>query len=217
VIKTLGFTVEKVAALTGLSENRVRYWARTGVQEPSLLYEPGIPYGYLYSFRDLVALRTLKNLQDEYGFTLQQLRKIGSKLRERDGEPWSTYRFFLYGDKLAFSDAEAQMLVSASQPGQALITEIDVDLVAVRSEMESAAQRLQERTSDDVGRIDQTRLVFQSKPVIAGTRIPTATIWHYYEDGADLDRIIELYPFLEPEDVGAALCFEAERRTQAAS
>lgn len=217
MVKTMGFTVEKIAALTGLSEDRIRYWARTGVQEPSLLYEPGIPYGYLYSFRDLVALRTLKNLRDEHGFTLQQLRKIGSKLRERQDEPWSTYRFFVYGDQLAFSDEEARMLVSASQHGQALIQEIDVDLVAVRSEMEAAASRLQERTPDDVGHIGQKRLVFQRKPVIAGTRIPTATIWNYYEDGADPDRIIELYPFLEPEDVGAALCFEAERRTQAVS
>ena len=52
-----GFSLDTTERLTGIQRDRLRYWAKHGVLTPSLVYEPGIRYGYLYSFQDLVSLR----------------------------------------------------------------------------------------------------------------------------------------------------------------
>jgi uncharacterized protein (DUF433 family) len=48
--------------------------------------------------------------------------------------------------------------------------------------------------------------------VVAGTRIPTSTIWHFWEDGYDAEGIMREYPDLTKEDVKAALNHERELR-----
>ena len=57
------FGAKRVARLTGVSVRQLGYWDRTDFYQPS--YEDGTP-GHtstrFYSFRDLVALRTIHKL-----------------------------------------------------------------------------------------------------------------------------------------------------------
>lgn len=46
-------------------------------------------------------------------------------------------------------------------------------------------------------------------PRVAGTRIPTETLWGYLiEDGRSLEEVLEMMPFLTKEEVVAALTYE---------
>lgn len=202
----MGFSLKTASELTGLTEDRIRYWIQTGVLQPSMHYEPtSRTHGHLFSFQDLVALRTLRNLRDKHKFSLQNLRRIGSWLSEHYGQPWSTLRFYTAGDELAFTDAERRLLVSASKRGQIMIEEIVVNLDDVQSVLESKARGLRERSPEHVGKIEKQRGVFQNQPLIAGTRIPVATILHYADAGYTPSEIREAYPVLDEADIEAAL------------
>jgi uncharacterized protein (DUF433 family) len=103
------------------------------------------------------------------------------------------------------------LLLSALKPGQASLVE-SLDLVAVAGDTEQRANKLVERASDDLGRIRTNRYVFGNRPVIAGTRIPTAAIWDFHVAGYEADQILDEYPRLVPADVETAIHFEKERR-----
>jgi uncharacterized protein (DUF433 family) len=212
---TRGFSLDTTARITGVQRDRLRYWAKHGVLAPSLVYEPGVRYGYLYSFQDLVSLRTLKNLRDEYHFSLQSLRPIGECLRDFYEQPWAELKFFVYEDQLAFTDAEKQQLISASQFGQAMLETVRVDLQEVSQTVERAAEALWQRSPNDVGQIVRRRYVFQNKPVVAGTRLPISLIRQYVDEGYSVDEILETYPFLRAQDIHSALEWEAGRESVA--
>jgi uncharacterized protein (DUF433 family) len=57
--------------------------------------------------------------------------------------------------------------------------------------------------------IDQNILV--GKPIIKGTRIPVTLILNLIAGGYNIERIIEAYPILKPEDIQAALNYTEER------
>ncbi len=48
------------------------------------------------------------------------------------------------------------------------------------------------------------------KPVIKGTRLPASIIVEKVAHGATVKEIVEQYPFLENEDVRAALLYAAQ-------
>lgn len=209
----LAFALEHAARVSGVSERRIRYWDQTGVLHPSLARgEPREPHGRIYSFRDIVGLRTLGELRDRFGVPLQQLRAVGERLRRHYDTPWSELRFYVQGDHLYFHDPELDLLVSAIRPGQVPLALVLADLERVALDTEQRAQKLVERDDADIGTIVQRRHVLGNRPVIAGTRIPTAAIWDFHQAGYTFDQIAEQYPRLTRTDIERAVAFEQERR-----
>jgi uncharacterized protein (DUF433 family) len=208
----MAFSVQTAARLADLSEDRVRYWADHDVLRPSLADRPDVPFGRIYTFRDVVGLRTLKLLRDTHHFSLQALRQIGAQLARHYDAPWSELRFYVVGDRLAFSAGERDQLLAARPLGQALLKEVTCDITRVAAEVESATRRLRERQTDDHGQIAQHRSVLQNQPVVQGTRIPTATIWNYHVAGFSDDDILRQYPTLTPDDIQAAIEHESEQQ-----
>lgn len=208
----LAFTVEHAARVAGVSERRVRYWDTTGVLSPSISHEgPRTPYGRIYSFRDLVGLRTLADLRDRFDIPLQRLRMIGERLRRYHETPWSELRFFVEGKRLYFRDPESCMLVSAIEPGQIALP-FNLDLAEVARETERRANALAQRDETDFGEVVTNRYVMGNRPVLAGTRIPTTAIWDFHAAGYDTDQITEEYPRLTRIDVERAIAYEEQRR-----
>jgi len=208
----LAFTVEHAARVTNVSERRIRYWDTTGVLSPSLAHgATRAPYSRIYSFRDLVGLRTLGQLRDRYGLTLQRLRAVGERLTRHHDAPWSTLRFFVEGNRLYFRDPESSLVLSTIRPGQATF-ERGFDLVEIARQTEEAANRLSDRQPDDFGRIVQHRHVLGNRPTLAGTRVPTAAVWDFHRAGYNAERIIQEYPRLNRLDIDRAIAFETDRR-----
>ncbi len=68
----MGFTIDQAISLCGCTKKQLRYWRETGLVKPSRgLAENTRP---LYSFQDLVELKTIKRMLEE-GISLQKIRK----------------------------------------------------------------------------------------------------------------------------------------------
>ena len=75
------FSEEHVSRITGLSIYRLRYWAATGFFRPSYVEDnPRLPFSRFYSFKDVVALRTLEMLRVRNEVPLRHLRRVAERL-----------------------------------------------------------------------------------------------------------------------------------------
>ncbi|MGH2732366.1 MAG: DUF433 domain-containing protein [Actinomycetota bacterium] len=64
-----------------------------------------------------------------------------------------------------------------------------------------------------IGQIERRRGALGSTPVVAGTRVPTNSLWRLHEAGYSTQRILDNYPGLTEADVQAALDEEHRRRS----
>lgn len=198
------FTLQRAAALSGVSEDQLRAWGRAGFYKAH--YESG-----LYSFRDVVALRTLGILRNERQVSLQSLKKAGVWLTERYEAPWSTLRFGTAGKEFVYYDDDGRP-VSVKKLGQRVVEEIPVE--KVERSIAREAKKLATRRDDDVGRVAKRRGVQSSAECVAGTGIRTRAIWEFHRQGFTPAQIVKQYPVLTLDDVKAAI--EAEQRSHAA-
>lgn len=210
----VAFTAEHVCRLTGLSKRQVRYWDETGFFSPTLIDEHrSRAFGRIYSFRDVVGLRTIANLRNKHKVPLQELRRVGAWLQREHETPWSSLRFALKGRAVVFIDPRSGTPIEARGRGQAVLA---IGLLPIANEMRKAAERLRERQPDQIGKLERKRYVVHNAWVVAGTRIPTEAIWNFHEAGRSAKEIIAEYPRLTPADVRSAIEFESSRRKRAA-
>lgn len=204
------FTADHVSRLTGLSPRQVRYWDRTGFFSPTYLNEyRRRAFGRIYSFRDVVGLRTIAILRNEHGVPLQELRRVGEWLQSKHDTPWSSLNFALKGRKVVFFDPTSGEAVEPRGAGQEVMA---IALEPIANEMRTASERLRERKKEQVGKLARNRYVVHNAWVVAGTRIPTSAIWNYHEAGYSARDIIKEYPRLTREDIRAAVEFESRRQ-----
>ncbi len=206
------FSADQVSRLTGLSKRRLAYWSETDFYKAEHGSQVArAAFGRVYSFVDLVALRTIAVLVMKYNIHLSELRRVAGELSDRRGD-WAGLTFYVGGRRVYWRRPEEAQTYGAKPPGQ---TVIPVAMAKIMRQMETIVARAQKRRKADFGRITHSRLVVQGKRVIAGTRITTEAIWSFYVDGADAAAIIRHYPRLSPEDITAAIKFESEHRQKA--
>ena len=204
------FSEEQIGRMVGLTKGRLRYWARTDFFKPSFVEEDGrLPYSRFYSFKDIVALRTLEMLRVQNGVPLQHLRKVAEKLAHLKDDLWTSTTLFVLNKKVIMVNPEfgqPQEILTGQYvlgiPLEKVIEDTRNDVIAFRS-----------RPADTYGHLSRSRAVARNALVISGTRIPVGSIVRLHEDGYGVDQIIDEYPDLTPEDVQAAL---AHRRDNAA-
>src|SRR5271156_6700053 len=84
------FSADHVIRLTGLSRTQLRYWDATGFFRPRYAFENRrSPFSRIYSFQDVVGLRTLGILRRKHKIPLQHLRRIAKELTRHVKNPWS--------------------------------------------------------------------------------------------------------------------------------
>lgn len=196
------FSEEQVERITGLTKGRLRYWAKTDFFKPSFAEaDLRLPYSRFYSFRDVVALRTLEMLRVQNGVPLQHLRKVAERLSHLSDRLWTETTLFVSNKKVAFVNPETgprQEVVS----GQYLL---GIPLKRVIEDTSADIVKLNARPTNAIGKVSRTRSVIRNAWVLAGTRIPVAAVKRLSEDGYSTEQIIQEYPDLTPEDVEAAL------------
>jgi uncharacterized protein (DUF433 family) len=203
------FTADNVCRLTGLSARQVSYWAKTEFFEPALLDDyHRRAFSRIYSFRDVVGLRTIAILRNEHGVPLQELRRVGEWLKSKHDAPWSSLKFALRGRRVVFIEPNSGVAVEPRGAGQEVMS---IALEPIAAEMRNASARLRDRRDEQLGQLNRNRYVVHNAWVVAGTRIPTSAIWNYHEAGYSTEDIIREYPRLTPQDITAAIDFEAPR------
>lgn len=208
----LALSREQVSKLTGLSRRQLSYWDRTGFFAPTFGYAQGSgPYSRVYSFKDVVGLRTLARMRRDHEIPLQHLRAVGRVLLERYSEPWSELAFYIVGRQVFFRASEASAAANAS--GQSVF---EFALERVAEEIQAEIDELSRRKEEDFGKVVKIRQVAESRPVIAGTRTPTSALWSFHEAGFSIAEIVGEYPDLTERDVAAAIAYEQELRRKSA-
>jgi len=162
----------------------------------------------LYTFRDLVGLKVLANLRRKV--SLQALRRIGAWLGENHATPWASLRFYVVGRSAYFSAPDDSVLTSLDQLGQTA-HRVMVDLAEVADQARGEIIEFRKRKAGQRGKITQDRRVQGNRPVLDGTRIPTATVWEFHERGFTDAEIVSEFPSLSIDDVRAAIEHERTR------
>jgi uncharacterized protein (DUF433 family) len=198
------FTEEQVERLTGLTKRQLRYWDATGFFAPTHVDEGSRYFGRIYSFRDVVGLRTLSILRNVEKVPLQNLRAAARSLSHLKDALWTTTVLYVLQKRVIIHE-EGTGRLQDPVTGQYVN---GLALKKVMSDVAREAEKLRQRSADRVGKIVRNRFVAHNSPVVAGTRIPTAAIKRFHEAGYSTAQIMREYPDLTEADVGAALAQE---------
>lgn len=199
------FSADQVKQLTGLSVNQLRKWDEDGFFIPSLATDDrSLPFSRIYTFEDVVGLRTLSVLRKEYKVSRQHLTKAARKLKQHSGKPWSDLTLYVLKREVHFKNPGTGA-VEGALSGQLAVP---IELASIAEDMRAKASRLKERDPKTVGHVEKKRHTMRGAPVIAGTRIPVSTIKSFASAGYTIQQIVEQYPSLTVDDVEAALAFD---------
>lgn len=190
--------------LTGLTRGQLRAWDKRGFFRPEYAYEDRrAPYSRVYSFEDIVGLRTIAVLIKNYRVSHSELRRVAAELEERGYKKWSTIKLYVVKKQVHFRAPNSSNVEGVWDGQYAMLPVIDVI-----EDVEQRIHQLRQRDKDQVGQVDRRKFVVRNASVISGTRIPTAAIKRFKEAGYSVAEIIDEYPSLTPEDVNAALSHE---------
>ncbi len=195
------FSANHVVRLTGLSHRQLSYWDRTESFKPYYAEENRrSPYSRVYSFRDVVGLRTIAVLRKLYKIPLQKLRRTARDLSQYKGAPWSDLTLYVFGKEVYFREPDTEKIRGVAS-GQY----ISLRLQSIIQDVAGEAEKLKHRTSDQIGIIERNRYVVHRAWVVAGTRIPTKAISNFKQAGYSVDQILREYPILTKPDIEKAL------------
>jgi uncharacterized protein (DUF433 family) len=198
------FSDEHVSRLTGLSKWQLRRWDGLGFFAPRFAYEDRfVPYSRIYSFKDVVGLRTIAVLMKDFRVSFQELARVARELVKRGYDHWADLKLYVVKKQVHFQQPGTQD-VEGVWDGQLAMLPI-IDVVA---DVAKRVAELNKRPPSQRGRVEQHKHVVRNSPVIAGTRIPTAAIRRFHEAGYSVKQIIKEYPSLTPKDIKGALAFE---------
>ena len=202
------FSEDSVKRLTGLTTSQLRYWDRTGFFAPEFADENrSLVYSRLYSFRDIVALRTLSVLRNQFSVPLQHLRKVAQKLSHLGYDLWTNTTLYVLNKRVIFHEPGTE-LPQEVVSGQYVIGLL---LKTIISDTTTDVEKMHRRDPGKIGQIERSRFIARNAWVIGGTRIPTAAIKRFKEAGYTEEQIIAEYPDLTPKDIQAALRHEEEQ------
>ncbi|MGH8980445.1 MAG: MerR family transcriptional regulator [Acidimicrobiales bacterium] len=111
-----GYRGPQVCSIVGITYRQLDYWARTGLLRPSLADAKGSGSKRLYSYRDLLELKVIKQLLDA-GISLQSARRAVDCLRGDLGADLVAAKLVLTGTRsvLAKSNGEVVDLLAGGQ------------------------------------------------------------------------------------------------------
>ena len=194
------FNEDQVQRLTHLSRRQLRYWDDTGFFAPAFAEPDGAPRR-LYSFKDVVGLRTIQVLLTKHRVTLQHLRRVAERLSHMAVNLWSGVKLYVHARKVVIVEPETQ-LPREVLSGQYVMSLALSDVIV---ETRKAVAELKRRPANTRGKLEQHRGVVGGRLVVAGTRVPVRAIQEFAEAGYSVPQIIAEYPDLKPSDVKVAL------------
>jgi DNA-binding transcriptional MerR regulator len=144
-----GYRAPRAAKLAGITYRQLDYWARQNYVRPSLEDAKGSGSQRLYTFRDLLKLKVMKQLLDQ-GMSLQKTRTAIEAL-EKAGEDVASARLVLAGGKalVVHSDGEVSDVLSG-QGVFAVVLPMEGVVQELRSAITAAAP---EAEADDAAEV----------------------------------------------------------------
>lgn len=191
------FSIDHASRVTGISKSRLAQWDKKGFFSPEYLedYDRGNAYARVYSFTDLVGLRTIAILVDDYKISIRELAATYPELAKNVQRPWANTQLAVWKKKVVWD------LQSLPRDRHGQYVGNHIELKSVASEVAAKAEELRRRSQDLVGATEKHRYVARNAEVVAGTRIPVSTIRSFIDAGFSDTAIISEYPTLTKGDV----------------
>jgi uncharacterized protein (DUF433 family) len=189
------------AALSGATVRQLAHWRRETSSGAVLIPEVSPSKPILYSFRDVVALRTCVYLRKEA--SLQKIRRAIGNLRSL-GELDHLSKYTLVSENesivLVESDSATDLV---KQPGQTVMAEMSNVLRPFLNKNEVEVPALL-RPREHIAVDPEVR---SGHPVITGTRVPYENVAGLVADGVPADSIGDYYPSVNEAAAVDALSF----------
>ena len=141
----VGFSGTKTANVVGITYRQLDYWARTDLVRPSLGDAAGSGSRRLYSYRDLLELKVIKNLLDA-GIKLEAVREVFNYLRQHVTSDIASAHIVISGSNVVLCDGD--QLIDLLKKGQGVLNilplagvkdEIDAQLITIGVPLVAAA------------------------------------------------------------------------------
>lgn len=209
------FSEEQTERLTGIRRTQLRYWDRTDFYRPSFAdANRRAAYSRVYSFKDIVALRVLNVLRNQYKISLQHLRDVSEKLGRLESDPdrWLETKLYPLNGQVVWHEPGSQR-PQAVASGQYVVPVVLSEIVqATKNDISSLKTP---RDKSKVGHVEKSKYVVRNALVLAGTRIPVGAIKRFSEAGYSTKRILLEYPDITAEDIRAALSYREKKASAA--
>lgn len=220
---TTAYTADRAAALAGVPQSTVHYWARTGLMVPSVSAERV----KLWSFSDLMSLRTVEWLRNAKATptghevpaaSMPAIRRALRALRDLDLSLWSADT-----GPGVIVDATGKIIVRDLHTGAAL------HAVGRAGELQHVASGLLDvlapfavgsHHGPDLRRPRPRLRIVPGKlagaPHIESTRLETVAVHALAKRGFAVERIAGFYPFTDLQSIQQAIELENELQRPAA-
>lgn len=197
-------TEDHVSRITGLTKSQLRAWDRRGFFVPKFAYEDRrSAYSRIYSFKDAVGLKAISVLRNRHKISFAKLIEVARELERRGFKHWADTKLYVVKREVHFHHPGSDRVESLRDGQYAML-----DVIDVINDVKEKVTELKARHPTQTGKVERNKFVARNSWVIAGTRIPVATIKRYAEAGFTEDQILREYPTLTSEDVRAALAHE---------
>ena len=201
------FSEEQTEHLTGVSKAQLRYWDRTAFYRPTYVEENRrVAFSRIYSFKDIVALRVLHVMRNQYKISLQHLRDVSRKFGSLAANPdgWIKTKLYPLNGRVVWHE-EGSALPQVVTSGQYVASVVLDDVV---QDTKAAVERIPaSRDPAKIGTVEKSRYVVHNAAVIGGTRIPVGAIKRFAKAGYTTEQILAEYPDLTEADVKAAIAY----------
>ena len=198
------FSEVQTVHLANVSRHLLREWDRRGLLKPSYgVEDPHVPFGRVYSFRDVVSARVLGQLV-KFRVSYKHLVEVHRELSAKSDAPWASTVLYVCGREVVVSEPGSRRRHKLLTGQQVFDIPLKVAITGVRAEI----AKMNERTDDKRGKVEREKFVAQGQYVVKGTRVPVTLIASFARAGYTTAQILREYPGLVAEDVDAALRFE---------
>lgn len=202
----MAFPVPIASVLTGATVAQLAYWRKNTPTAPALLVPEGKRAGrYLYSWADVVALRSIVYLRSEK--SLPRIRQAVARLRGLEADQWThlaRYTLISTPKTILVRTPDGQLLDVGAQPGTVLD---EVLMKDVLEPFETRSGRRVPALKNPRPHITVDPRVLGGYPVLAGTRLPFDSVAALADDKLDADEIAEIYPSATAEAIADATAF----------
>jgi uncharacterized protein (DUF433 family)/DNA-binding transcriptional MerR regulator len=202
----MAFPIPVASVLTGATVRQLAYWRKRTPAADPLLVPAGKRSGrYLYSWGDVVALRTIVYLRQEK--SLPRIRRAVETLRRLEAEEWThlgAYRLISTSSTIVVATPSGQLLDLEQQPGTVLDEVLMGDVLAPFATSSGREVPDLKRPRPCIA-VDPG--VLGGYPVIAGTRVPFDVVARLTQDELEPAEIAVIYPSVEPEAIVDAVRF----------
>jgi DNA-binding transcriptional MerR regulator len=143
-----GFSGTRTAKVVGITYRQLDYWARTDLVRPSLVDASGSGSRRMYSYRDLLELKVIKNLLDA-GIRLESVREVFHYLRTHVTEDIGSAHLVIDGAQVVLCDGDE--LIDVVRRGQGVLNVLP--LARVKDDLDAKLVSMRDDTTPMLARV----------------------------------------------------------------